>query len=118
MNFATAINTFCDYYYSIAKNNDWINDKVAWALYQTWKDADRDSKKQSFTFGERVAQLLKDKGISQREFADKCNITEVSMSRYIQGTRVPKAPLITTMAKHLGVSADYLLGLTDERSEK
>lgn len=28
-------------YYEIAKNNDWIRDKVAWALYQTWKDADR-----------------------------------------------------------------------------
>ena len=26
-------------YYEIAKNNDWIRDKVAWALYQTWKEA-------------------------------------------------------------------------------
>ena len=28
-------------YYEIAKNNDWIRDKVTWALYQTWKEADQ-----------------------------------------------------------------------------
>ena len=28
-------------YYEIARNNDWVNDKVAWSLYQAWKDAGR-----------------------------------------------------------------------------
>ena len=119
MNIETAFSNLCDYY-AIAKNNNWISDKVAWALYQTWRDADKETYEkeqrqfQMFTFGERVANLLQEQNITQREFADKCNITEVSMSRYIRGNRIPKAPLIATMAKHLGVSADYLLGIKDE----
>ena len=31
-------------YYEIAKNNDWIKHKVAWSLYQAWKDEDKKSK--------------------------------------------------------------------------
>lgn len=27
-------------YYEIAKSNDWIRDKTAWALHQAWKEAD------------------------------------------------------------------------------
>lgn len=26
--------------YELAKNNDYIKDKVAWALYRTWREAD------------------------------------------------------------------------------
>lgn len=32
-------------YYEIAKNNNWISDKVSWALYQTWKDSDKKTKR-------------------------------------------------------------------------
>ncbi len=48
---------------------------------------------------------------SNRAFASACNVTEVSMSRYLSGDRVPKAHVVAKMAKALGVSADYLLGL-------
>lgn len=51
---------------------------------------------------------------SNASFANACGITEVSLSRYLSGNRVPKAPIIATMARELGVSADYLLGLADE----
>ena len=27
--------------YKYASDKEWIQDKVAWALYHTWKDADR-----------------------------------------------------------------------------
>lgn len=29
-------------YYEIAKGNSWIEDKVAWALHQAWKDAEKE----------------------------------------------------------------------------
>lgn len=32
-------------YYEIAKGNSWIEDKVAWALYQAWKDAEKERQK-------------------------------------------------------------------------
>lgn len=68
-----------------------------------------------FDFSERLNEALGRfwEG-SNRSFAEACGVTEVSMSRYLSGDRVPKAPLIITMAKVLGVSADYLLGLGDE----
>lgn len=31
-------------YYQIAKNNDWIKHKIAWSLYQAWKDEDKKAK--------------------------------------------------------------------------
>lgn len=51
---------------------------------------------------------------NRKSFADACGITEVSLSRYLSGDRVPKAPVIIAMANALGVSADYLLGLEDK----
>lgn len=54
-------------------------------------------------------------GGNRKSFADACGITEVSLSRYLSGDRVPKAPVIIAMAKALDVSADYLLGI-GERS--
>ena len=43
--------------------------------------------------GERIAGLLKQLGITQRELAERIGITEVSMSRYIRGDRTPKGPV-------------------------
>lgn len=31
-------------HYAEALMRDWVIDKVAWALYQTWKDADKERK--------------------------------------------------------------------------
>lgn len=53
--------------------------------------------------------------MSQRELADKVGTTEVSMSRYIKGTRTPKGPLISKMARVLGT--DLITILKDTESE-
>ena len=45
----------------------------------------------------------------ERELADKVNVTEVSMSRYIKGDRVPKGPVIANIATALHTTTDYLL---------
>lgn len=60
--------------------------------------------------GERIKQKLEEKGMSQRELAQACKITEVSMSRYISGSRVAKGPLYALMARVLGCSVEWLLG--------
>ena len=39
MRFGTAIERLVDNY-RYAKGKAWIRDEVAWALYQTWKEAD------------------------------------------------------------------------------
>lgn len=70
------------------------------------------------TFGERLEQLLLEKGISQRAFADAVNCSRQSINFYILGKRNPDLALAGKMARHLGVSCDYLVGLSDIREDK
>ena len=60
---------------------------------------------------ERMRTALKEKGYTQQELADKCGIKFVSICRYLQGVREPKASIVAKIASVLGVSADYLLGI-------
>lgn len=61
-------------------------------------------------FISRLDQARKEKGLTQRELANRVGVTEVSMSRYVNGARVPKEPIVVNIAKALGVSVDYLVG--------
>ena len=61
------------------------------------------------TLGGRIAELLAQLNMTQRELAEKINVTEVSMSRYIKGDRVPKGPVIANIATTLHTTTDYLL---------
>ena len=70
------------------------------------------------TSGGRISELLDKNGMTQRELADAVGVTEVSMSRYIKGDRVPKGPIIANIALALHTTTDYLLGQeADEDSE-
>lgn len=66
---------------------------------------------QGANIGDRIAGVLAQKGMTQRELAELTDTTEVSISRYINNHRVPKATMIVKIAKVLGVSADALLGI-------
>lgn len=68
-------------------------------------------KNPDFEMGGRIKQRLEELGMSQRELAKACKITDVSMSRYISGDRTPKGPIISQMARVLGVTSDWLLGM-------
>ena len=59
--------------------------------------------------GGRIAELLTQYNMSQRELADKAGITEVSMSRYIKGDRVPKGTTLANIATALHTTTDFLL---------
>lgn len=60
--------------------------------------------------GERISDQLKKHSLTQRELAERVGVTEVSMSRYINGERVPKGPIIANIATVLHTTSDYLLG--------
>ena len=69
-------------------------------------------------FGHRLEQLLSEKGISQREFAEAVNCSRQSINFYILGKRNPDIALAGKMAEYLGVSCDYLVGLSNIREDK
>jgi transcriptional regulator with XRE-family HTH domain len=62
--------------------------------------------------GKRILELLEQKNMTQRELARRLEITEVSVSRYINGERIPHSDVITKMAEVLNTTTDYLLGRT------
>lgn len=51
--------------------------------------------------------------ISQRDMAKMSGLTEVTISRYLKGERVPNLTDAITLANVLHVSLDYLSGLSE-----
>lgn len=66
-------------------------------------------------FGERIRILRKEKHIRQEDAAKELGISTRTYCRYETGEREPTAPTIVALADLFGVSADYLLGRSDER---
>lgn len=59
-------------------------------------------------FGERISALLKEKRISQKDFAMMIGVTESALSRYISNEREPKLEILANIATALDVTVDYL----------
>jgi transcriptional regulator with XRE-family HTH domain len=78
----------------------------------------RDAMKRSMVFGDALRKLLESRGISQRWLADESGTTEATISRYIDGLTLPTAVLVTSIAKALHVSTDYLCGLVDSPTQR
>ncbi len=65
-------------------------------------------------FSERFGELLRLRNYSQKEIAQKTNLTESAVSRYLSGERTPRGAILLNIANALGTSMEYLLGKTDE----
>lgn len=62
------------------------------------------------SLGNRIVILLRKRGLTQKELAEKTKISEVTLSRYIHGDRQPRANNIANIANVLQTTTDYLLG--------
>lgn len=62
------------------------------------------------TTSDRILQLLEEKGMTQREFANRVGVQEATISRYINGHRTPHSIIAVKMAEVLGTTVDYLFG--------
>ena len=69
-------------------------------------------------FAERLLALLEEKNISQQEFAGKMGCSRQSINFYVLGKRTPDIALAGKMAAYLGVSCDYLIGLSEYRDRE
>lgn len=67
-------------------------------------------------FKTRLKQSITERGLTQRMLATLIGTTEQSVSRWANGNKTPNADMLYRMCKALDVSADYLLGLSDERA--
>lgn len=63
--------------------------------------------------GERLAELRKLNGDTQKALADKLGLSVWSVRAWEQGKSFPFSNVLLSICKLYGTSADYLLGLTD-----
>ena len=64
-------------------------------------------------FAERLKDLRTEKGIGQEKLADILEVSHGTISLWENGLREPKLSNLVRIAKHFGVSIDYLAGLED-----
>lgn len=64
-------------------------------------------------FPERLKELRKEKGVTQKVVADYLGITIKAYCFYELGQRMPPIPTLLKLCEFFGVSSDYLLGRTD-----
>jgi transcriptional regulator with XRE-family HTH domain len=62
----------------------------------------------------RLREMREAKGLTQRELGRRCGFGVNQINRYENGTSDPTIQTLRIIAYELGVSADYLLGLTDD----
>ena len=67
------------------------------------------------TFSERLQQVRQEQGFSRKEIADILEVTPRAYQYYEEGKREPNYDKLVVLARHLKVSSDYLLGLSDDR---
>ena len=60
-----------------------------------------------------LAQLRKEKGVSQRKAASDLGISQALLSHYENGAREPGLAFVCRACDYYGVTADYILGRTD-----
>lgn len=62
---------------------------------------------------EKLKELRKEKGISQKEVSAALGLTRNAFTNYENGYREPSLETLKKICRYFEVSADYLLGLKD-----
>lgn len=61
----------------------------------------------------RIRDLREDRDLSQKELADMLSISQSTYSRYESGFLDIPSEILISLSRFYGVSADYILELTD-----
>jgi len=66
---------------------------------------------------DRLRLLRKEKGLSKRDLVAKLPLNYSTYANYESGFREPNSEVLQLLARHFGVSIDYLLGVSDNRKK-
>ena len=67
-------------------------------------------------FSERLSQLMREKGLKQKNLADELGVKRQTVSLYMTGQSMPDAEQLKNIAVFFDVSADWLLGISNTKS--
>ncbi|NLL80398.1 MAG: helix-turn-helix transcriptional regulator [Clostridiales bacterium] len=70
------------------------------------------------TMGETICSLRKEKGMTQKELAEKMNVTDKAVSKWERNLSCPDINSIPALAEVLDVSVDVLLNASAKKEEK
>ncbi len=68
------------------------------------------------SLGLRIRKVRRLRGYTQKQLAEKLNMTEANFSSYERDKSVPPSEKLNQIALILGVSTDFLLGQTTDVS--
>ena len=69
-------------------------------------------------FNERLKELRKELGLTQRDVGKHLGVGRTTISEYESGKIVPKQEGLLKLANHFNVSVDYLTGVSNERATR
>ncbi len=69
-------------------------------------------------FIERLLMLISEKGITRKQFSEDVQINKNQLKRWEDAGTTPNRTTLTVIANYFNVSAEYLLGETDEKDIK
>ncbi len=67
-------------------------------------------------FGSILKKLRKGRGMTQSELGSKIGLSKAVISKYETGLGYPSFDVLIRIAKHFGVSTDFLLGVAGSKS--
>lgn len=68
--------------------------------------------------GARIKFLRQEAGLTQKQLAERLNMRDNTISQYEKGDRTPSVETQMNIAQLFGVSIDFLVGRTDDRSPR
>jgi len=68
------------------------------------------------TIGERLKQLVREKGLEQQEVAAQLDIKSPTFNGYVGNKREPSISKLKQLASYFNISVDYLIGYSEIRN--
>jgi transcriptional regulator with XRE-family HTH domain len=65
--------------------------------------------------GDRLRSLREAQNLTQKDLAERLHISESQIFRYEKDDIEPRADVVVKVAEYFNVTADYLLGLSEEQ---
>lgn len=64
-------------------------------------------------YGKRIRELRTEAGLSQKQLAEKLQMSQSAVAKWESGRTEPTAGALIRLARLFGVSSDYIIGLED-----
>lgn len=72
-------------------------------------------KKNNQKFAERLKELRKEKGLTQKEVGEQLGMTQANYQKWESGKSSPSGETLIKLADYFDVSIDYLVGRKNEK---